>query len=108
MHRNQRAHQRLNSWGAWLLGFQDSSALGTRIVNYTPDRSGLPATSIVPDVFRDPELVVTEAAVDDQTPKVKRSIFAYYVYSHEDPRFFKLTRRQVAYMLQRVADSLGY
>ena len=108
MHRNQRAHQRLNSYASWLLGFQDSSALGARIVNYDANHSGLPATSIVPDVFRAPELVVTEAAIDEQTPVVRRSIYARYIYSHDDPRYFKLTRTQIAYMLRKVADSLGY
>ncbi len=108
LHRNQVAHYRLNSWSSWLSQFQDSSALGARIGSYSPDRSGLPAGAIVPDVMRDRQLVETEAAVEDQTPVVKRSIFAYYVYSHEDPRFFKLTRPQVRYMLERVAKSLGY
>lgn len=108
MHRNQRAHQRLNSYASWLLVFQDSSALGVRIVNYNADRSGLPAGPIVPDVLRDPELVVTEAAIDEQSPVVRRSIYARYIYSHDDPRYFKLTRTQIAYMLRKVADSLNY
>ncbi len=108
LHRNQIAHTRLNDWAFWLLQFQDSSALGARIVNYNNDRSGLPASSIIPNVMRDPVLVETETAIDSQTPVVKRSIYARYVYSHNDPRFFKLTRQQIAYMLQKIADSLGY
>jgi len=105
-HRNQVAHCRLNSWASWLHGFQDSSALGARIVNYNADRSGGIPTSIVPDVFRDPELVITERAIDAQTHVVQRQIYARYVLDQKDPKYFKLTRSQVAYMLQKVADYL--
>jgi len=108
LHRNQVAHYRLNSWSSWLCQFQDSNALGARIGQYSPDRSGLPAGPIIPDVMRDPQLVETERAVEDQTPVVKRSIFAYYVYACDDPRFFKLTRRQREYMLSSFAKTLGY
>jgi len=106
MHRNQLAHIKLNSWSSWLHGFQDSSALGARIVNYNSNRSGGVPTSIVPNVFRDPELVLTERAIDAQTPVVQRHIYARYVLDPKDPKYFKLTRRQVAYMLQKVADYL--
>jgi len=105
-HRNQLAHQRLNSWASWLAGFQDSSALGARIVNYNPDRAGGCPGSIVPNVFRDPEIVLTERAVEEQTPTVRRHIDAYYILDPKDPKYIKLTRTQVAYMLRKVADYL--
>ena len=105
-HRNQIAHQRLNSWASWIAHFEDSSALGAKIVNYNASRSGGVPTSIVPNVFRDPEIVLTERAVEEQTPTVRRHINAYYILDPKDPKYFKLTRRQVSYMLQKVADYL--
>ena len=105
-HRNQIAHQRLNSWASWLLQFEDSSALGARIVNYNSDRSGGIPKAIVPNVFRDPEIVITERAIEEQTVTVQRHIKCRYLLSPSDPQYIKLTRSQVAYMLRKVADYL--
>jgi len=101
---HEKAHRRLNDMAYWLSKVTYQSALGVR-AGSMQEGSGIPPSSICPEVMTPIPIMKTESAYNQQSPVVRRNIDSYYKIGNE--RYWtKITKGQREHFLSQIAKVL--